>query len=54
MPLTLSQLEHHLFKAGFPKVKGLRLWVLPFCLSTRRIAIPNGAPFVAAFTNGSL
>ncbi|WP_417473312.1 McrC family protein [Luteimonas mephitis] len=38
----------------FPKIKGLRLWVLPFCLSTRRIAIPGGASFAGAFTGASL
>jgi 5-methylcytosine-specific restriction enzyme subunit McrC len=38
----------------FPKIEGLRLWVLPFCLKTRRIAIPNGAPFGDAFMHGSL
>jgi 5-methylcytosine-specific restriction enzyme subunit McrC len=26
----------------FPTVEGLRLWVLPFCLKSRRLAIPNG------------
>lgn len=33
----------------FPKTEGLRLWVLPFCLTLRRLAIPHGAPFVDAF-----
>jgi 5-methylcytosine-specific restriction enzyme subunit McrC len=33
----------------FPKIRGLRLWVSPFCLKSRRLAIPNGAPFVDAF-----
>ena len=35
----------------FPKILGLRLWVLPFCLQSRRLAIPNDAPFVDAFTD---
>jgi len=29
----------------FPKSDGLRLWVLPFCLMSRRLTTPNGAPF---------
>lgn len=33
----------------FPKAEGLRIWVLPFCLTSRRLAIPHGASFVAAF-----
>jgi 5-methylcytosine-specific restriction enzyme subunit McrC len=33
----------------FPKLEGLRLWVLPFCLKSRRLAIPHGAPFANAF-----
>lgn len=36
----------------FPKSDGLRLWVLPFCLTSRRLAIPHGAPFAAAFGVG--
>lgn len=47
----------------FPKTKGLRLWVLPFCLNSRRLSVPNDAPFEGAlagsvksvgFTGGSL
>lgn len=33
----------------FPKVEGLRLWVLPFCLKSRRLSIPEWAPFACAF-----
>lgn len=33
----------------FPKSEGLRLWVLPFCLTSRRLAIPHSAPFAEAF-----
>jgi 5-methylcytosine-specific restriction enzyme subunit McrC len=33
----------------FPKSTGLRLWVLPFCLTSRRLAIPGDAPFANAF-----
>ncbi len=33
----------------FPNAAGLRLWVLPFCLTTRRLAIPEGASFLGAF-----
>ena len=32
----------------FPKSEELRLWVLPFCLTSRRLAIPRGAPFAYA------
>ncbi len=35
----------------FPKLEGLRLWVLPFCLKSRRLAIPHGAPFADAFAD---
>ncbi|KQN43365.1 2-keto-D-gluconate dehydrogenase [Pseudomonas sp. Leaf48] len=34
-----------------PKVEKLRLWILPFCLKSRRLAIPNGAPFANVFTD---
>lgn len=30
----------------FPKAHGLRLWVLPFCLKSRLLSIPEEAPFV--------
>jgi 5-methylcytosine-specific restriction enzyme subunit McrC len=33
----------------FPKVEGLRLWVLPFCLKSRRLSVPHGAQFIKAF-----
>lgn len=33
----------------FPKVEGLRLWVLPFCLKSRRLLVPDGAPFITVF-----
>jgi 5-methylcytosine-specific restriction enzyme subunit McrC len=32
----------------FPKMKGLRLWVLPFCLKSRRLAAPDGTQVKAA------
>lgn len=35
----------------FPKSEGLRLWVLPFCLKSRRLDIPSGAPFGEAFAD---
>lgn len=34
----------------FPKVDGLRLWVLPFCLKSRALLIPPEAPFVSFFS----
>ena len=34
----------------FPKLAGLRLWVLPFCLRSRQLEVPNRAPFSDAFT----
>lgn len=33
----------------FPKSEGLRLWVLPFCLTSRRLAVPRDAAFAEAF-----
>ena len=33
----------------FPKLDGLRLWVLPFCLKSRQLGCPSGAPFADAF-----
>ena len=33
----------------FPKRTGLRLWVLPFCLTTRRLMVPDGAPYASMF-----
>lgn len=35
----------------FLKSEGLRLWVLPFCLTSRRLAIPRDASFAAAFAD---
>ena len=35
----------------FPKSEGLRLWVLPFCLSSRKLLAPTGTP-VASILNG--
>ena len=29
----------------YSKASGLRLWVLPFCLESRKLLIPEGAPF---------
>lgn len=33
----------------FPNSEGLRLWALPFCLTSRRMATPNGAHFTTMF-----
>ena len=33
----------------FPKQEQLRLWVLPFCLQSRKLIVPSDAPFSAAF-----
>ena len=33
----------------FPKTEGLRLWVLPFCLKSRQMSIPESAPFSNVF-----
>ena len=38
----------------FPKSAGLRLWVLPFCLASRRLSVPENAPFAGAFLGNSL
>ncbi len=35
----------------FPKSEGLRLWVLPFCLTSLRLAVPSDAPFAEAFAD---
>lgn len=37
----------------FPKVEGLRLWVLPFCLKSRRLSVPRDAPFIEVFRDKS-
>jgi 5-methylcytosine-specific restriction enzyme subunit McrC len=34
----------------FPKIKDLRLWVLPFCLKSRRILMSDMVPFAANFS----
>jgi 5-methylcytosine-specific restriction enzyme subunit McrC len=34
----------------FPKTEGLRLWVLPFCLTSGTLAVPADAPFSSAFS----
>lgn len=36
----------------FQKSEGLRLWVLPFCLTSRRLAVPHDAPFARDFMGG--
>ena len=36
----------------FPKTVGLRLWVLPFCLKSRRLSVPDEATFVRDFVDG--
>jgi len=35
----------------FPKVEGLRLWVVPFCLKSRELMIPDGAPYASSFNS---
>lgn len=37
----------------FPKTGALRLWVLPFCLKSRRLSVPVEAPFAASFRGSS-
>lgn len=34
----------------FPENDGLRLWVLPWCLKSRRLSVPDEASFAAAFS----
>lgn len=34
----------------FPKTKGLRLWVLPFCLVTKELLIPSAGSFTEHFS----
>jgi 5-methylcytosine-specific restriction enzyme subunit McrC len=36
----------------FPKLRRLRLWVLPFCLRSRQLTIPNESLFPDAFSGG--
>ena len=33
----------------FPKTQGLKLWVLPFCLREKRLALPVEADFSVCF-----
>ncbi len=35
----------------FPKVEGLRLWVVPFCLKSRELMIPDDAPYASSFNS---
>lgn len=35
----------------FPRTEGLRLWVLPFCLTSRQLLIPGNALFKTVFKN---
>lgn len=37
----------------FPKTEGLRLWVLPFCLKSRQVSVPEEAPFAQAFLDSN-
>jgi len=37
---------------AFPKAEDLRLWVLPFCLTERRLILPESAKFNALFCLG--
>lgn len=37
----------------FPKLENLRLWVLPFCLNSRLLSVPDGAPFASVFRSKS-
>ncbi len=36
----------------FPRSEGLRLWILPFCLKSRLLFVPEGAPFADALSGG--
>jgi 5-methylcytosine-specific restriction enzyme subunit McrC len=47
-PLT-DQFDAALPVFTFPQTQGLRLWVLPFCLRNRTLAVPDDAPFAARF-----
>lgn len=47
-PLT-DQFDKGLPVFSFPQTQGLRLWVLPFCLRNRTLAVPADAPFAARF-----
>jgi 5-methylcytosine-specific restriction enzyme subunit McrC len=52
--LVLVYPENSLFSKPLPKFEfladaGLRLWVLPFCLETRELRLPDDAPFADKF-----
>lgn len=49
-PMTIA-VDQPLPVVEFPKSEGLRLWVLPFCLTSRRPAVPRHAPFADAFAD---
>jgi 5-methylcytosine-specific restriction enzyme subunit McrC len=38
----------------FPKTSGLRLWVLPFCLKSRLLLVPEQASFQSVFAGEAL
>jgi 5-methylcytosine-specific restriction enzyme subunit McrC len=38
----------------FPKTEGLRLWVLPFCLKSRLLSVPENAPFADALRTSNV
>jgi 5-methylcytosine-specific restriction enzyme subunit McrC len=38
----------------FPKINGMRLWVLPFCLTERRLKLPESQQFRSIFKGDSL
>ena len=52
-PMTAS-FDRPLPVFEFPKPGGLRLWALPFCLQSRRLSVPDDAPFAANFLSESL
>lgn len=52
-PMTTS-FDRPLPVFEFPKPGGLRLWALPFCLKSRRLSVPDDAPFAANFLGESL
>lgn len=47
-PLT-DRFDRALPVFSFPKTEGLRLWVVPFCLKSRMLAVPEEAPFAPHF-----
>ena len=40
----------HVF--DFPKISGMRLWVLPFCLKERCLKVPSSSHLLSVFTEG--